>query len=99
VSFGEKRGAGRDEQEWRLIGMTTRLTRRIVTALGAGAAACALSLGGATMADARIDEVDIQCTNKAGKTPEGQQPSCKGSSHTQETENRNPAGHAPPGHN
>ncbi|MGV9453723.1 hypothetical protein [Streptomyces sp. NPDC003635] len=75
------------------------LARRIATALGAGAAACALSLGGASVADAKIVPVDTQCTNKGGNQPGGQQPSCGGAGLIQESENQNPAGHAPPGHN
>lgn len=80
--------------------MTTRLTvRRIATAIGAGAAVCALTLGGANIADAKIQPVDTSCTNNGGHEPGGQQPSCKGGGLTQNTENQNPAGHAPPGQN
>jgi hypothetical protein len=67
--------------------------------LGAVAAAFALGIGGAGVADAKIQPVDTQCTNNGGNQPGGQQPSCTGSGLTQETENQNPAGHAPPGQN
>ncbi|GLP66608.1 hypothetical protein TUSST3_32290 [Streptomyces sp. TUS-ST3] len=80
--------------------MTSRApVRRIAMALGAGAAVCALSLGGAGLADAKIQPVDTQCTNNGGHQPGGQQPSCGGNGLTQETENQNPSGHAPPGQN
>lgn len=80
--------------------MPSRLTaRRLVAALVGGAAAFALSIGGASIADAKIQPVDTQCTNNGGHQPGGQQPSCTGSGLTQDTENQNPAGHAPPGQN
>ena len=53
----------------------------------------------ANSAFAKITEEDTSCTNKGGNNPGGQQPSCKGSSLTQDTENQNPAGTAPPGQN
>ncbi len=77
----------------------TTKTKRIGAALAATAAAFAPSLGGASIAEAKIQPVDISCTNNAGHEPGGQQPSCKGSSLTQESENQNPAGHAPRGQN
>ena len=73
--------------------------RRVATALGAGAAVCALSLGGAGVADAKIHQEPIQCDNNGGQQPGGQQPSCHGNGLTQVSENQNPAGHAPPGQN
>jgi hypothetical protein len=48
---------------------------------------------------AKIQEVDIACTNPAGQSPGGQQPSCQNDNLDQESENQNPAGHAPGGHN
>jgi hypothetical protein len=54
------------------------------------------ALGGAT---AKIAEVDLSCTNPAGQLPGGQQPTCEGNAHAQESEAQNPAGHAPPGQN
>ncbi|MGW7053379.1 hypothetical protein [Streptomyces sp. NPDC054887] len=78
---------------------STTTRKRLGAAVAAVAAAFALGLGGAGIAEAKIQPVDISCTNPAGNEPGGQQPSCKGGAHTQETENRNPAGHAPPGHN
>ncbi|MET9735465.1 hypothetical protein ABZZ79_33995 [Streptomyces sp. NPDC006458] len=72
---------------------------RLVTAIGAGVAACALSVGGASIADAKIQPVDTECTNNGGQQPGGQQPTCTGGGLTQDTENQNPAGHAPRGQN
>lgn len=46
-----------------------------------------------------LDDVDIACTNPAGQMPPGQQPTCQGEAHDQESEVQNRAGHAPPGHN
>jgi hypothetical protein len=48
---------------------------------------------------AKITAVDTACTNNGGHQAGGQQPTCKGSGQTQESENQNPAGHAPPGQN
>ncbi|PWI18777.1 hypothetical protein DI272_35035 [Streptomyces sp. Act143] len=80
--------------------MTSSLTmKRIATALGAGAAVLALSLGGAGVAHAKIEPVDTSCTNNGGHEAPGQQPTCTGGGQTQNTENQNPAGHAPPGQN
>ncbi|WP_435611691.1 hypothetical protein [Streptomyces sp. bgisy159] len=80
--------------------MTSRLrAKRIGAAVGAAAAVCALSLGGASVADAKIQPVDTSCTNGGGHEPGGQQPTCTGNGLTQNSENQNPAGHAPPGQN
>jgi hypothetical protein len=56
----------------------------------------ALSAGSAF---AKISPVDTSCQNNGGNQPGGQQPSCTGGGLTQNTENQNPAGHAPPGQN
>lgn len=53
----------------------------------------------AAPAFAKIQPVDTQCTNGGGNQAGGQQPSCKGGGQTQETENQNPSGKAPPGQN
>jgi hypothetical protein len=53
--------------------------------------------GGA--ATAKIQSVDTSCTNQGGQQPGGQQPSCQGGGLTQQSENQNPSGHAPPGQN
>jgi uncharacterized protein HemX len=50
-------------------------------------------------ASAKITEEDTSCENRGGHEPGGQQPSCEGEGLTQNTENQNPAGHAPPGQN
>ena len=48
---------------------------------------------------AKISSVDTSCSNGGGNLPQGQQPTCTGGGLTQNTENQNPAGHAPGGHN
>jgi hypothetical protein len=48
---------------------------------------------------AKISSVDTSCTNGGGNQPGGQRPSCQGAGLTQESENQNPAGSAPPGQN
>ena len=48
---------------------------------------------------AKINSVDTSCTNGGGNQPGGQQPSCTGGGLTQESENQNPSGAAPPGQN
>ncbi len=52
-----------------------------------------------TSASAKIQSVDTSCTNQGGQQPGGQQPTCQGRGLTQQSENQNPAGHAPPGQN
>lgn len=79
--------------------MTSMTTKRVGAAIAATAAAFALGVGGASVTQAKIAPVDVSCTNNGGQQPGGQQPSCNGGGLTQETENRNPAGHAPGGHN
>lgn len=76
--------------------------KRVGAAIAATAAALAFGVGtvaGTGTAEAKIEPVPISCTNPSGALPGGQQPDCKGQAHTQETENQNPAHHAPPGHN
>ena len=53
----------------------------------------------ATPAEAKISDTDTSCTNGGGNQPGGQQPSCTGGGLTQDTENQNPSGSAPPGQN
>ena len=48
---------------------------------------------------AKISPVDTSCENAGGNEPGGQQPTCTGGGLTQNTENQNPAGQAPPGQN
>ncbi len=52
-----------------------------------------------TSASAKIQEVPTSCTNNGGQQPGGQQPQCQGAGLTEQSENQNPAGHAPPGQN
>jgi hypothetical protein len=72
--------------------------------VGLAAAAVALSVAMlvsslATPVSAKIAEAPVSCTNQGGQQPGGQQPSCQGGGLTQETENQNPSGEAPPGQN
>jgi hypothetical protein len=67
----------------------------VVAAVGLAATTVATS----NTAYAAISSVDTDCTNQGGNSPGGQQPSCTGGGLTQETENQNPAGSAPPGQN
>jgi hypothetical protein len=53
----------------------------------------------ATPVQAKIQEADVSCTNGGGQQPGGQQPTCTGGGLTQESENQNPSGSAPPGQN
>ena len=70
--------------------------RRAMAVAIASAAFVAVAPG---TAFGKITEEPISCTNPSGKQPGGQQPECKGGAHDQETENQNPSGKAPPGHN
>jgi hypothetical protein len=68
----------------------------------AGAAATMIILAAISVigsAAAKISEADVSCTNGGGQQPGGQQPACTGGGLTQETENQNPSGAAPPGQN
>jgi len=51
------------------------------------------------VASAKIAPVDVSCTNPGGNQPGGQQPTCTGGGQTQQSENQNPSGAAPPGQN
>ena len=62
-------------------------------------AAAAIAPSFINSASAKIQSADVSCTNGGGNQPGGQQPSCQGAGLTQETENQNPAGSAPPGQN
>jgi hypothetical protein len=53
----------------------------------------------ATPVQAKITEEPLSCTNQGGQQPGGQQPECQGGGLTQESENQNPSGAAPPGQN
>jgi hypothetical protein len=67
--------------------------------VGALATALAVPFIGVGVAEARITPVNTGCVNNGGQYPGGQQPNCTGGGLTQETENQNPAGKAPPGQN
>jgi hypothetical protein len=66
----------------------------IVAAVGLAA-----TVATSNLAYAKISSADTSCTNGGGNQPGGQQPTCTGGGLTQETENQNPSGSAPPGQN
>jgi len=77
-----------------------RRVRRIAARLAiSGALATTGFVVAAPSAGAKITPVDVSCENRGGHQPPGQQPTCSGEGLDQNTENQNPAGHAPPGHN
>jgi hypothetical protein len=63
------------------------------------AVAATLVAPAAQPAMAKISSVDTSCSNGGGNQPGGQQPTCTGGGLTQNSENQNPAGNAPPGQN
>ena len=70
------------------------------TVLAVALIMAALFVATAMPAFAKIREVDTSCTNKGGQQPSRQQPSCQNENGlTQQSENQNPAGKAPPGQN
>ena len=71
--------------------------KRLAGVLAVAALSAGLAVPGGAVA--KIASVDTSCTNNGGNTPGGQQPSCTGGGLTQNSENQNPAGHAPPGQN
>lgn len=75
------------------------MKRKLVALSFATAVAIAGAAAPMTGAFAKIEPVNTSCTNNGGNQPGGQQPTCTGSGLTQNTENQNPAGHAPPGQN
>jgi hypothetical protein len=73
------------------------MRKRISLLIAALMVALTMSFGG--VAFAKISAVDTSCTNQGGQQPGGQQPTCSGGGLTQQTENQNPSGAAPPGQN
>jgi hypothetical protein len=73
------------------------MRKRITLLFAALMMALTMSFGG--VAFAKITPVDTACTNNGGNQAGGQQPTCNNQGQTQESENQNPAGAAPPGHN
>jgi hypothetical protein len=82
---------------------TNKVTFAALTAMAVALSVAMLVSSVATPVQAKIQPVttDTGCVNNGGQRPNGQQPTCEGGGLTQETEteNQNPAGHAPPGQN
>jgi hypothetical protein len=73
--------------------------KRVLTVVALALVLAAIVVATAMPAFAKIQEVDTACENPGGKLATGQQPTCKTEAHEQESENQNPSGAAPPGHN
>jgi hypothetical protein len=73
--------------------------KRMITFLAVALVMAAMVVVMAAPAFAAIKQVNTSCTNNGGNMPGGQQPTCQGGGLTQQSENQNPAGHAPPGQN
>jgi hypothetical protein len=78
---------------------TNKVTFAALTVMAVALSVAMLVSSVAAPAAAKIQPVDTSCTNGGGNQPGGQQPSCQGGGLTQETENQNPSGSAPPGQN
>jgi hypothetical protein len=76
------------------------IMKRMLTVLAVALIMAAMVVAMAMPAFSAIKSVDTSCTNNGGHQPGGQQPTCQNSGGlTQQSENQNPAGHAPPGQN
>jgi len=73
------------------------MRKRVTLLIAALVMALTMAFSGAAFA--KITPVDTACTNNGGNQAGGQQPTCNNQGQTQESENQNPAGAAPPGHN
>ena len=73
--------------------------KRMLTVVALALVLAAMIVATAMPAFAKIREVDTACENPGGNLATGQQPTCKTEAHEQESENQNPSGAAPPGHN
>jgi hypothetical protein len=78
---------------------THRVTFAALAAMAIALSVAMLVSSVAAPVAAKIQPVPTECTNAGGNQPGGQQPECQGAGLTQETENQNPAGQAPPGQN
>jgi hypothetical protein len=74
-------------------------TMFLIVAIAAAIGLAAATVFTINLAYAAISPANTGCTNNGGNQPGGQQPTCSGSGLTQQTENQNPAGSAPPGQN
>ena len=73
------------------------MRKRVTLLIAALVMALTMAFSGAAFA--KIASVDTACTNNGGNQAGGQQPTCNNQGQTQESENQNPAGAAPPGQN
>jgi hypothetical protein len=78
---------------------TQKVTFAALAAMAVALSVAMLVSSLATPVQAKITEEDVSCTNGGGNTPGGQQPTCTGGGLTQQSENQNPSGAAPPGQN
>ena len=78
---------------------THKLTFAALAAMAVTLSVAMLVSSVAAPVAAKISPVDTSCTNQGGNQPGGQQPECQGGGLTQQTENQNPSGTAPPGQN
>jgi hypothetical protein len=76
-----------------------KLTFGALAAMAVALSVAMLVSSVAAPAAAKITAEPTSCTNGGGQQPGGQQPQCQGGGLTQQTENQNPAGNAPPGQN
>jgi hypothetical protein len=78
---------------------TQKVTFAALAAMAVALSVAMLVSSLATPVQAKIQQVDTSCTNPGGNQAGGQQTTCTGSGQTQQSENQNPSGAAPPGQN
>jgi hypothetical protein len=79
--------------------MNNYKTTFVILGVAAALAIGVITTATSNLAYAKISSADTSCTNGGGSQPGGQQPTCTGGGLTQQTENQNPSGSAPPGQN
>ncbi|HEX5975633.1 MAG TPA: hypothetical protein VFY68_00070 [Nitrososphaeraceae archaeon] len=78
---------------------THKVTFAALAAMAVALSVAMLVSSVASPVQAKIQAVDTSCTNGGGNQPGDQQPTYTGGGLTQEIENQNPSGSAPPGQN